>query len=322
MNIRSQKGFTLIELLVVISIIGFLSSIVLGSLTVSKQKANDARIISDMRQLKNALELYALDHSFVAPFSSTASVMPVAKPLAIHKGVMFSVLAFMSKPAYAATHSNANCQRFDDLKGVLVPKYIGSFPQHPNDDGQDTCYKYYNNDTTAVVFGPMITEKYSNGYNKQTGAATGKTDTAALQAICAQSGFPVFDMNGSCSGESIADRIIGITSGSESGTPQDNPDDGGGGGGGGDNGTYYDTSYVFFGETYCSAGYTCNYGNGYSGEGYYGLYNESYYDYSYTFFGSSDCNINYNSNDYSTTYYPYCYYGNGYAGYGNYGRTY
>ena len=55
---NSKKGFTLIELLVVISIIGLLSSVVLASLNTARAKSRDARRISDIRQIRNALELY------------------------------------------------------------------------------------------------------------------------------------------------------------------------------------------------------------------------------------------------------------------------
>jgi prepilin-type N-terminal cleavage/methylation domain-containing protein len=57
-NGKSGKGFTLIELLVVIAIIGLLSSVVLASLASARTKARDARRISDIKQLKIALELY------------------------------------------------------------------------------------------------------------------------------------------------------------------------------------------------------------------------------------------------------------------------
>ncbi len=55
---NSKKGFTLIELLVVISIIGMLSSVVLASLNSSRVKGRDAKRISDIRQIRNALELH------------------------------------------------------------------------------------------------------------------------------------------------------------------------------------------------------------------------------------------------------------------------
>lgn len=53
-----SAGFTLIELLVVVAIIGLLASIIILSLGNARLKARDARRISDLEQLKNALELY------------------------------------------------------------------------------------------------------------------------------------------------------------------------------------------------------------------------------------------------------------------------
>lgn len=55
---KNNKGFTLIELLVVIAIIGVLSSVVLVSINNSRSKARDAQRLSDVRQIRNALELY------------------------------------------------------------------------------------------------------------------------------------------------------------------------------------------------------------------------------------------------------------------------
>ena len=46
----------------VISIIGFLSSIVLASLNTTRSKARYAQRISDIKQLQNALELYRNSH--------------------------------------------------------------------------------------------------------------------------------------------------------------------------------------------------------------------------------------------------------------------
>lgn len=55
---KATPGFTLIELLVVIAIIGILSSVVLASLNSARMKSRDARRISDLNQIRNALELY------------------------------------------------------------------------------------------------------------------------------------------------------------------------------------------------------------------------------------------------------------------------
>ncbi len=61
MKFIPNKGFTLIELLVVISIIGVLSTIVLGSLGEAREQAREARALSDMRAINQAFQMYLLD---------------------------------------------------------------------------------------------------------------------------------------------------------------------------------------------------------------------------------------------------------------------
>jgi prepilin-type N-terminal cleavage/methylation domain-containing protein len=52
------QGFTLIELLVVIGIIGLLSTLAVLSLSDSGPKARDAKRMSDIKALRNAIELF------------------------------------------------------------------------------------------------------------------------------------------------------------------------------------------------------------------------------------------------------------------------
>lgn len=56
-----RQAFTLVELLVVISIIGLLSSIAAVSLNSSRVKGRDAKRITELKQVRTALEAYVTD---------------------------------------------------------------------------------------------------------------------------------------------------------------------------------------------------------------------------------------------------------------------
>ena len=59
----NRQGFTLIELLVVIAIIGLLSTLAVVALGSARSKANDAKRLSDIKQVQTALELYYTDNN-------------------------------------------------------------------------------------------------------------------------------------------------------------------------------------------------------------------------------------------------------------------
>lgn len=69
MKRKHNKGFTLIELLVVIAIIGILSTLAIVALQNARQKARDAKRVSDIKQLVTALELYYSDQTSYPSYS-------------------------------------------------------------------------------------------------------------------------------------------------------------------------------------------------------------------------------------------------------------
>ena len=75
---KNSKGFTLIELLVVIAIIGILSSVVLASLNSARKKARDGRRVSEIGQIKVALEL-SFDKNNTYPTGNYATAIATLK---------------------------------------------------------------------------------------------------------------------------------------------------------------------------------------------------------------------------------------------------
>ncbi len=127
---KRQKGFTLIELLVVIAIIGMLSSIVLGSLNSARQKARDAQRVSDLTQIRNALELYHSDNNSYPLSGATSAVRPWRSEC-----TTWGLLAS------------------SDVIPGLVPNYIPSFPSDPsmNVVTNRSCYLYGSNGTNYAL---------------------------------------------------------------------------------------------------------------------------------------------------------------------------
>ena len=128
-----KKGFTLIELLVVIAVIGMLASIVLVSMKGVREKARDARRVSDLKQIQLALELfYDTNGTYPNPGWGWRSECPGWGGLAAN-----------------------------DVIPGLTPTYIGIFPQDPSMNKSDNtyCYLYLSNGTDYALLdhnGPEI----------------------------------------------------------------------------------------------------------------------------------------------------------------------
>jgi len=83
---KKSKGFTLIELLVVIAIIGILAAIVLVSLSGARNRAKDARIISDMQQIRNVLAIHESERGNYNAFDSESEFSTLVADIADQGG--------------------------------------------------------------------------------------------------------------------------------------------------------------------------------------------------------------------------------------------
>ncbi len=61
MLIKDKRGFTLIELLVVIAIFALMANITMISLDRAKRESRDTKRISDINQIRSALQLYSME---------------------------------------------------------------------------------------------------------------------------------------------------------------------------------------------------------------------------------------------------------------------
>ena len=60
---RSDHGFTLIELLIVVAIIALISMVAIPHMIGAMDKGKQAATVANIRQLNNALDVYAIEHN-------------------------------------------------------------------------------------------------------------------------------------------------------------------------------------------------------------------------------------------------------------------
>ncbi|HRU20953.1 MAG TPA: type II secretion system protein [Candidatus Paceibacterota bacterium] len=99
---KSKQGFTLIELLVVIAIIGILAGLVIVSMSGSQNAAKNARIQSDMNQLRSQAQLYYINNG-TSGFSGLATAPSIAQLTSdINANAPASVSILVSASPYSA----------------------------------------------------------------------------------------------------------------------------------------------------------------------------------------------------------------------------
>jgi prepilin-type N-terminal cleavage/methylation domain-containing protein len=118
---QSRNAFTLVELLVVIAIIAILMSVLLPALSAARRQANSVKCMSQLRELGNALHLYATENNQYFPVVRHAanSTLPASDPAlrsapARDDYWYHFLLKYFTKRAY----SNTAGRRLQDFMGT------------------------------------------------------------------------------------------------------------------------------------------------------------------------------------------------------------
>ena len=151
----TKLGFTLIELLVVIAIIGVLASVVLASLNTARAKARDSQQLSDLTELRKALELYALDHDGHYPNSGA------------HWHGNCTITASWG------VGSEPNTGSTGWIPG-LAPDYIPTLPTNPN-ASTNHCYLYHSDGVDYKVLANVTMETCNNTCSMSDPLRSGKS---------------------------------------------------------------------------------------------------------------------------------------------------
>ena len=122
---KNIKGFTLIEMLVVIAIIGLLSSVVLVALGPSRNKAKDARVVSDMNQVRAIAETLFSNGSYAATLAvggtGDTGIQSLNTDVKANNGSVDMVIAGGGTAAYSAyAKLNSGSYYCVDSKGNAV----------------------------------------------------------------------------------------------------------------------------------------------------------------------------------------------------------
>lgn len=135
-----KRGFTLTELLIVVSVITVLITASLVGVAHVSKKARDARRLKDMEAIRNALELFYLDHGRYP--DSTDGISDFGQFIGVND-------TFCGK--------ETGCSEGTSIDTLLAP-YLDKIPKDPIHDGDKYYYAYdpnhfYNPETEFGVQG-------------------------------------------------------------------------------------------------------------------------------------------------------------------------
>ena len=119
MKMNKSQGFTLIELLVIIAIMGVLFALLVPAIASTRERANTANCLNNMKQLALAAFMYADDHAgeAIPEVSETSDYIDNERVYICPRDTRLGLGAM--KPSYAACTSTPNSLLPADANGLF-----------------------------------------------------------------------------------------------------------------------------------------------------------------------------------------------------------
>ncbi len=131
-QVAKWRGFTLIELLVVIAIIAVLASMLLPALAKAKQKAQQAKCMSNQRQVGLALALYETDFSKMPPSASQVADFMNPKAAGWKNNCLYAISRYLqgSQQKSSAVYVCPSSKKADSAS--IAPTSVSAASYLPN----------------------------------------------------------------------------------------------------------------------------------------------------------------------------------------------
>ena len=127
-----SKGFTLIEILIVVMVLGILAMVIVPQITVSTQDAKTSTLETNLAAIRNAIELYYVQHNNIFPgevdeADGTTTFADAAIPTDSDEAFIAQLTQFSDATGKTSATKDAAYPFGPYLKG-------GAFPSNPFDD--------------------------------------------------------------------------------------------------------------------------------------------------------------------------------------------
>lgn len=129
---RLQAGFTLVELLIVVIILAILAAVVIPQFSSSTTDAKESALDANLAALRNAIELYRVQHNAIYPGAvATSAGAACAAPAAKGTGAANSAQAWIDSLVMYSDVSGNTCTVGDATVYKFGPYVRGKVPADP-----------------------------------------------------------------------------------------------------------------------------------------------------------------------------------------------